>query len=240
MNSDVLSLLVERSAGVALVARNLGLLNFRLGKGPKMNLTSIVRPMAAGAIAIAAISVVAIPVTLAQDSGSVLSSPVETVAGAVQEITLTMGKGGLFQTSAPFAKLSVSDEKIVEVTPQSDREFIFNPKSIGATNVFVFDGKNMLIARVDVNVVSRTAKAPEVREERSGEAPGTVRVYNRIYDDKGVLARPALYQCNGKNCEISGEALGADPVQSRADPLQTGRAAASPQVDATVENENAQ
>src|SRR6202044_1219244 len=101
----------------------------------------------------------AIPVAFAQDSGSVPPSPVETVVGAVQGITLTMGKGGLFQTSVPFAKLSVSDEKIVEVTPQSDREFIFNPKSIGATNVFVFDGKNMLIAKLDINVVSGTAKA---------------------------------------------------------------------------------
>jgi Flp pilus assembly secretin CpaC len=234
-----LSLLAEPSAGVALVAKNVGFLNFRLGKGPKMNLTSIVRPIAAGAIAIAAISVVVIPVALAQDSGSVQPSPVETVAGAVQEITLTMGKGGLFQTSAPFAKLSVSDEKIVEVTPQSDREFIFNPRSVGATNVFVFDGKNMLIARVDVNVVGRAARAPEIREERFGEAPGTVRVYNRIYDDKGGLAKPALYQCNGKSCEISSEALRTD-VQSRADSLQTGRAAASPQVDAPAENENSQ
>ena len=76
-----------------------------------------------------------------------------------------MGEGELFKTSAPYTKFSVADDKIVEVTPQSDREFIFNPKGIGSTNVFVFDDNNMLIAGLDINVVGRTANAPEVREE---------------------------------------------------------------------------
>jgi Flp pilus assembly secretin CpaC len=199
-----------------------------------MNLTSIARPTAAGAIVIAAISVVAIPEALAQDPNNVQSSPVQAVTGSVEQIILTMGKGALFKTSAPYAKLSVADEKIVEVTPQSDREFIFNPRSVGSTNVFVFDDKNMLIATVDINVVGRTAKTEENRVETFGEAPGTVRVYNRIYNDKGELVRPAFYQCNGTNCEIAGEALHADP------PAQTGTTAASPQASATTENENSQ
>jgi pilus assembly protein CpaC len=114
-----------------------------------------VQPAAAGAIAIAAMSVVAIPEALAQEPNSVQSSPVQAVTGSGQQITLTMGKGGLFQTSAPYAKISVSDEKIVEVTPQSDREFVFNPKGIGSTNVFVFDEKNRLIARLDINVLAK-------------------------------------------------------------------------------------
>jgi Flp pilus assembly secretin CpaC len=181
----------------------------------------------------AAISVVAIPQALAQDPNDVQSSPVQAVTGSVQQIILTMGKGELFKTSAPYAKLSVADEKIVEVTPQSDREFIFNPRGIGSTNVFVFDDKSVLIARVEINVVGRTAKPREIREETSGEAPGTVRVYNRIYDDKGALAKPAFYQCTGTNCEIAGEVPHMDPVQA-------GTATASPQVGATAESENSQ
>jgi pilus assembly protein CpaC len=165
-----------------------------------MNLTSVVQPAAAGAIAIAAMSVVAIPEALAQEPNSVQSSPVQAVTGSGQQITLTMGKGGLFQTSAPYAKISVSDEKIVEVTPQSDREFVFNPKGIGSTNVFVFDEKNRLIARLDINVVGKIVRTQEVREE---EASGNVRVY------RGSLAKPALYQCNHTNCENAGEASNA-------------------------------
>jgi Flp pilus assembly secretin CpaC len=190
-----------------------------------MNLTRIVQPAAAGAMVLAVISVVAIHEALAQEPKSVQSSPVQAVTGSVQEITLTMGKGGFFKTSTPYSKLSVADDKIVEVTPHSDREFIFNPKGIGSTNVFVFDEKNTLIARLDINVVGGTAGAPEVREETYG---GRVRVYNRIYNDKGELARPAFYRCNGTNCESEREApnLGPGP---------TGMTAASPREDGTAE-----
>ena len=111
----------QRSVGMALARR--------LREGAQMKMKSIVRPAAAGAIAIAAMSVVAIPEALAQEP-SVQSGPVQAVTGSVQQIILTMGKGELFKTSAPFTKLSVADDKIVEVTPQSDREFIFNPKGI--------------------------------------------------------------------------------------------------------------
>ena len=137
-----------------------------------MNLTSIVQ--AATAAAIAALSVVAISEALAQEQTSVQSSPVQAVTGSTVQITMTMGKGGLFKTSAPYTKFSVADEKIVEVTPQSDCEFVFTPKGIGSTNVFVFDEKNALIARMDVNVVGKYVKAQEVREERAGR----VRIYN--------------------------------------------------------------
>jgi Pilus formation protein N terminal region len=144
---------------------------------------------------------------LAQEPNSVQSSPVEVVTGSVQEILLTMGKGRLFKTSAPYTKLSVADEKIVEVTPQSDREFIFNPKGIGSTNVFIFDAKNMLMANVDINVVSGIAKTQEVHEE----APGNVRVYRS-------LAKPAFYRCNATNCDLASEALGVEsPMDQRSD-----------------------
>ena len=191
-----------------------------------MKMKSIVRPAAAGAIAIAAMSVVAIPEALAQEPNSVQSGPVQAVTGSVQQIILTMGKGELFKTSAPFTKLSVADDKIVEVTPQSDREFIFNPKGIGSTNVFVFDDKNLLIARLDINVVGRTATAPEVREETNGR----VRIYNRIYNDKGGLVGPAFYRCTQTNCESEREApkLGLEPTTT------------SPKGGATAENENSQ
>jgi hypothetical protein len=175
-----------------------------------MNLTSIVRTAAASAVAIAAVTAVAVPEGFAQEPNSAQSSPVQAVGGAAQQITLTMGKGGLFKTSAPYAKLSVTDEKIVEVTPQSDREFLFNPRGIGSTNVFVFDDKNVLIARVDVNVVDRMAKAHEVREQTYDEVPGRVRIYGHIYNSEqkkdGELIMPTFYHCNPTNCEVETEA----------------------------------
>ena len=172
-----------------------------------MNLTSIVRPAAAGAIAIAAWSAVAIPVALAQAPNSAPSNSVQEVTGAAKQITLKIGEGRLFKTPSPYAKLSVTDEKIVEVTPQSDREFLFNPRGIGSTNVFVFDDKNVLLARVDVNVVDRVAKTPEVKAETYDEVPGRVRIYSRIYSRKeGELVRPTFYHCNPTNCEITSEA----------------------------------
>jgi len=201
-----------------------------------MNLTSIVRPAAAGAIAIAMMSAVAIPAALAQGPNDVQSSPVEPVTGAAQQVTLTMGKGGLFKTSAPYAKLSVTDEKIVEVTPQSDREFLFNPRGIGSTNVFVFDEKNVLIARVDVNVVDRIARAREVPGQTYDEVPGRVRIYNRIYNTKdgvAVLNRPEYYHCVETNCELVTEA----PI---AEPGPTGMAAPSPDGGAPTEDVHSQ
>jgi hypothetical protein len=196
--------------------------------GAQMNFLSIVQPATAAAIAIAAMSIVTIPETLAQQPNSHQSGPVRAVTGFDQEITLTMGMGGLFQTSEPYAKISVTDGKIVEATPQSDREFVFNPKGIGSTNVFVFNEKNMLIGRLNIVVVG---KAQEVREHR--EALGTVRIYNRIHDAHGALARPALYQCNNANCETPSEAPNALPSPNVAPTT-------SPKVGATTDNEDAQ
>ena len=144
---------------------------------------------------------------------------------------MTMGKGEVFKTSAPYTKISVSDEKIVEVTPQSDREFVFTPRGIGSTNVFVFDEKNTLIATLDINVVSKTAR--QVREETYDEVPGRVRIYNRIYTDKGELVKPAFYHCNQTNCELAGEA----PI---AGPGPAGTTTASPQGGAATDNEKPQ
>jgi hypothetical protein len=46
------------------------------------------------------------------------SGAVQAVTGSAQRITMTMGKGQLFKTSVPFTKISVTDEKIVDVTPE--------------------------------------------------------------------------------------------------------------------------
>jgi hypothetical protein len=62
-------------------------------------------------------------------------------------MTLTIGEGGMFRTSMQFAKVPVTDDKILDVTPQSDRESLVNPKRLGATNVFILDEKNGLVAR---------------------------------------------------------------------------------------------
>ena len=194
-----------------------------------MNLTSIMQP--ATAAAIVAMSVVAIPEALAQEPAPIQSGPVQAVAGSAQQITMTIGKGELFRTPVPYTKISVTDEKIVDVAPQSDREFVFTPRGIGSTNVFVFDEKNTLIATLDVNVVGKTAR--EIREETYDEIPGRVRIYNRIYTDKGKLVKPVFYHCNQTNCELAREAPNAGPGP-------TGTTTASPQGGAATGNENSQ
>lgn len=182
-----------------------------------MNLARIARAVTTAAIAaIAAIAAVGVKGALAEEPSGAPSRPVQAVAGAAEQITLIMGKGGLFETSAPFAKFSVADEKIIDVTPQSDREFVFTPKAIGSTNVFVFSDKNKLIARLDITVVSRAVQ--EVREDT-----GKVRIYN----DKKSLAKPALYRCSGTNCELEGEAASAGPTPA-AMTTPTAAAAAAP------------
>ena len=199
-----------------------------------MNLTSIVRP--ATAAAIVATAVVAIPEALAQEPTTIQSGPVQAVTGSAQRITMTMGKGQLFKTSVPFTKVSVTDDKIVDVTPQSNREFVFTPKGVGSTNVLVFDEKNALIATLDINVVGTTAR--EVRTERYDDRLGKVTIYNAPWRGAGTLpgrssfANPAYYHCNQVNCEVAGVApsLGAAPAGEApsAAPGPTGATTASP------------
>jgi len=100
-----------------------------------MNWTSVVRTAAAGAVAIAA-----------------ATHASAQAPGTVRPITLTMGQGMPIQTPLPFAKVSVTDEKVAEVTPLSDREFIVNPRGFGSTNLFVLDAKNALVETLDITV----------------------------------------------------------------------------------------
>ncbi len=88
--------------------------------------------------AIGAMSVVPVPEAVAQEQPNAQFRPVQMITGSAQQITLTMGKGALFKTSAPYAKLSVGDEKIVEVIPQSDHEFVFTPKGLGINKCLCF------------------------------------------------------------------------------------------------------
>ena len=166
-----------------------------------------------------------IPGAIAQEpKGVVLSGPVQAVTGAVEQIRLTIGKGGLFQTSMPYAKISVTDEKIVDATPQSDRDFVFNPKGIGTTNVFIFDEKNTLLAKLDVTVVEKSTD--DVIENANGSEPNRIRIYNRIYNDQGGLAKPALYSCNHKNCQDLSEATNAGPGPTETPAPKSGAGAA--------------
>jgi hypothetical protein len=172
-----------------------------------VHLTSIVRP--ATAAAIVALAALAIPEVSAQESSTIQSGPVQAVTGSAQRITMTMGKGQLFKTSVPFTKVSVTDDKIVDVTPQSNREFVFTPKGIGSTNVLVFDEKNALIATLDINVVGTTAR--EVRAERYDDRLGKVTIYNTPWrgtatSGRSSFANPAYYHCNQVNCEFAGVA----------------------------------
>jgi hypothetical protein len=210
-----------------------------------VNLTSIVRPATAGAIMVMA--VVAIPEALAQEPTTIQSGPVQAVTGSAQRITMTMGKGQLFKTSVPFTKVSVTDDKIVDVTPQSNREFVFTPKGVGSTNVLVFDEKNTLIATLDINVVGTTAR--EVRTERYDDRVGKVTIYNTPWRGTGPtsgrssLANPVYYHCNQVSCEVAGVAanLGAAPAGDTpsAGPGSTGTTA-SPQTGPPTDNEKPQ
>jgi hypothetical protein len=155
---------------------------------------------AAGAVGLGVMCAAAIP-GAAQEPNGVWPGPLQAVTSSGQRISLTMGRAGLFQTSAPFAKISVTDEKIVEVTPQSDRELVINPRGIGSTNVFVFDDKSRLVARLDVSV--------DVPQKIYRKEPDVVRVYGRIYNAQGGLNKPATYQCNHRDCEYVGESANA-------------------------------
>jgi hypothetical protein len=126
---------------------------------------------------------------------------------------MTMGKAQLFKTSVPYTKISVTDEKIVDVTPQSNREFVFTPKGVGSTNVLVLDEKNSLIATLDINVESSAHEARrEVHEETYDEIPGRVRIFNAPWRGGGAtsgrssLASPSYYHCTQSNCEFAGVA----------------------------------
>jgi Pilus formation protein N terminal region len=204
-----------------------------------VHLTSIVRP--ATAVAIVALSAAAIPGALAQEPTQ--SGPVQAVAGSAQRIVMTMGKGQLFKTSVPFTKVSVTDDKIVDVTPQSNREFVFTPKGIGSTNVLVFDEKNALIATLDINVVGTT-----VRSQTHGELPGKVTIYNTPWRGTGPTSgqssfvKPAYYHCNQVNCELAGVAPNLDAAPAGdappAGPGPTGTAI--PQAGPPADNEKPQ
>jgi hypothetical protein len=209
-------------------------------------LTSNLRPAAAAAIV--AMSMVAIPEALAQEPTTSQSGPVQAVAGSAQRIIMTMGKGQLFKTPVPFTKISVTDEKIVDVTPQSNREFVFTPRGIGSTNVLVFDEKNALIATLDINVVPTRAR--EVRAETYDEIPGRVRIYNTPWRGAGAIpgqssfAHPAYYHCNELNCEVAGAAPNPEAAPSGEAPSpapgQTGPMTSSPQGGPPTGNENPQ
>jgi hypothetical protein len=162
---------------------------------------------AAGAVGLGVMCAATIP-GVAQEANGVGPGAVRAVTGSGQRISLTMGEAGLFQTSAPFAKISVTDEKIVEVTPQSDRELVINPRAVGSTNIFVFDDKSGLVARLDVSV--------DVSQKIYSKEPDVVRVYGRIYNAQGGLNRPATYHCNHRDCEYVSESASAAVVQTEA------------------------
>jgi len=173
-----------------------------------MNWTSVVRTAAAGAVAIAA-----------------ATHASAQAPGAVRPITLTMGQGMPIKTPSPFAKVSVTDEKVAEVTPLSDREFIVNPRGFGSTNLFVLDAKNALVETLDITV------APSYASPTGGPA-GNVKVYGRITDKDGKLIKPALYQCDGRNCDTVEEA--------HAVPVPTEKTAPGPHEGAPSDNGGSQ
>ena len=135
----------------------------------------------------------ACPLATAQDVSGAKADPVHEIGGTVERLSLTVGKGQIFTTSVPFAKLSTGDDKIVELLPQSDQTFLINAKGVGSTNIFALDSKNALIANLDVSVSDQLR--PDSRVDGAG-----VRIYSRIYDSTGAINRPALYDCTERNC----------------------------------------
>lgn len=176
------------------------------------------------AASVAAAAMVAIAMAsggMAQGSG-----PVQAVAGPAKQLTLTVGQGELFRTVAPFAKVSVTDEKIVDVTPQSDQEFVVNPKAVGSTDVFVLDARNGLMARLDVTVV-KSFTHQQARTE-GPKSDGLVRIYSKIYDDKGNVVVPTVYNCDERGCEGVSDASDTHTAGAPAGPTNADAKDASP------------
>jgi pilus assembly protein CpaC len=67
-------------------------------------------------------------------------------------ISVPVSKSTVLRTDTSFATMVVSRPKIADVSPMTDHTFYLQGKSIGATNVLLYDKNRRLVDIVEVRV----------------------------------------------------------------------------------------
>jgi len=83
---------------------------------------------------------------------SVLLTTITASRATDRTITLTLGTGSAFLLERPFKTVLIGDPKVVDVIARGDRSVIFEPLSIGATNVVFIDERSIAITNVGILV----------------------------------------------------------------------------------------
>lgn len=104
----------------------------------------------------------------------------EAPIAMVTELDVTIGKSHLVNLPSPIARLSVGDPKVADVLVLSPRQIYVLGKTLGSTNVMLWDKRGRTTAVIDVNVsremgafsseVKRLVKHADVRVRSMGES----------------------------------------------------------------------
>lgn len=116
----------------------------------------------------------AVPATVQRTGAE--EAPVTTVT----ELDVTIGKSHLINLSSPIARLSVGDPKVADVLVLSPKQLYVLGKTLGSTNVMLWDKLGRTTALIDVNVsremgafsseVKKLVKQADVRVRSMGES----------------------------------------------------------------------
>ena len=93
---------------------------------------------------------------LASVSGSILFSAYAQTPQAVPHIVITLHKSITLPMSQPYSSAVVGSPEIADAMPMTDRTLYIQGKSIGITNVSIYDENMRLIKVVDVEVALDT------------------------------------------------------------------------------------
>lgn len=126
---------------------------------------------AAPALLLAAVAPVSLPVHAA---GPAPAKPEAAAAAAAsrtetgQPITLVVNKASILRLEVPAVRISVGNPAVADITPVNSREIIVLGKSIGSTNLIVWD-KSGVATMIDVFVTPEPVTpapkpAPETRD----------------------------------------------------------------------------
>ncbi len=81
-----------------------------------------------------------------------VAQPLAEGAAAVTELNIHLGKSTLVNLSVPVARVSLGNPAVADVQVLSPRQVYVLGKSIGSTNVMLWDKAQRVIAVIDVNV----------------------------------------------------------------------------------------
>ena len=93
---------------------------------------------------------------LASVSGSILFSAYAQTPQAVPHIVITLHKSITLPMSQPYSSAVVGSPEIADAMPMTDRTLYIQGKSIGITNISIYDENMRLIKVVDVEVALDT------------------------------------------------------------------------------------